>query len=174
MSTPRTFADPPEPVSVCFVCLGNICRSPTAEVVFREKVRAAGLEHAVRISSAGTGGWHVGGPADRRAVAALAGRGYDGSRHRARQIGPSWFADQDLVVAMDQDNARDLRALAPDAHAAAKVVLLRSFDPVAVAAGDLEVPDPYYGGPSGFTDVIDMVERACEGLIAHVRGRLAG
>jgi protein-tyrosine phosphatase len=163
---------------VCFVCMGNICRSPMAEAVFRRLVNDAGLDGRVEVASAGTGDWHVGHGADRRAVAALHGRGYDGSAHRARQFGPDWFARYDLVVALDRDNERALRRLATGtagsstgaagaAGAAGKVRLLRSYGGAAV--GDLDVPDPYYGGPEGFEHVLDLVEEACQALLDEVR-----
>src|SRR3954468_2198324 len=151
-------------VRLLFVCLGNICRSPTAEGVMRRLVDRAGLEGAVEIESAGTGDWHVGSPPDARATAAARTRGIvlDGA---ARQVLPEDFERFDLLVAMDERNLRDLRALAPDGAAREKVVALRRFDPLAVRAGDLDVPDPYYGGDDGFEHVLDVVERACQGLL---------
>jgi len=158
---------------VCFVCLGNICRSPTAEAVMRHLLAREGLDGRVEVDSAGTGSWHVGDPPDRRAGAEARTRGIV-MEGRARRFHPGDFADVDLVVAMDAQNAADLRAMAPDAEAAAKVRLLRDWDPEA-RDGDRSVPDPYYGGPEGFTVVLDMVERACAGLMAHLRaGPLAG
>ncbi len=158
---------PPVAVRVCFVCLGNICRSPMAEVVFRRLVADAGLDDGVEVASAGTGGWHVGNGADRRAVAALAGRGYDGSAHRARQFGRDWFDRFDLVVALDRDNERALRSLASGvAGAAAKIRLLRSYGD----ADGGDVPDPYHGDHDGFEHVLDLVEESCRGLLAEVRG----
>ena len=145
---------------VCFVCMGNICRSPMAEAVFRHVAVEAGVD--VEVASAGTGGWHVGDGADRRALAALRGRGYDGSTHRARQFARDWFDSYDLVIALDRENERSLRALARDVPGAdAKVRLL---------LGDADVPDPYYGGDDGFEHVLDLVEEACERLLAEVRG----
>ena len=154
-----------------FVCLGNICRSPTAEGVMRHLVREAGLEDAVEVDSAGTGDWHVGSAPDRRATAAARERGIvlEGA---ARQVTLVDFDAFDLIVAMDASNRRDLERLAPDDTARAKVVALRDFDPLAVEAGDLDVPDPYYGGDDGFGHVYDVVERACRGLLDHVRKRL--
>jgi protein-tyrosine phosphatase len=156
-----------------FVCMGNICRSPTAEAVMRAVVAREGLDGEVRIDSAGTGSWHVGNPPDRRSTAAAEARGIvlEGA---ARQVTAEDFEDYDLLLAADAENVADLRRLAPDARAAEKIVLLRQFDPEAVAAGDLDVPDPYYGGPSGFEDVLDLVETACEGLLSSLRaeGRL--
>jgi protein-tyrosine phosphatase len=155
---------------ICFVCSGNICRSPTAEIVTRRLVAEAGLGDLVAVDSAGTGDWHVGDDADPRALRALAARGYDTSGHCARQFQPADFAERDLVVALDRGHYRALRALAPTAADAAKVRLLRSFDPA--VAGDLEVPDPYYGGADGFTHVLDLVEAACRGLLAEIRPEL--
>jgi protein-tyrosine phosphatase len=137
----------------------------------RHLLARQGLDGRVEVDSAGTGSWHVGNPPDRRATAEARGRGIvmEGS---ARQFGRGDFARFDLVVAMDEENAADLRALAPDA--AAKVRLLREWDPEA-DDHDRSVPDPYYGGPEGFAIVLDMVERACEGLIAELSaGPLAG
>jgi protein-tyrosine phosphatase len=155
-------------VSICFVCLGNICRSPMAEIVMRDLVREAGLADRVRVSSAGTSDWHVGDAADSRAAEVLAGNGYDASAHRARQFRATWFADHDLVVAMDRSNERDLRRMAPPG-AERRVRLLTSFDPEATSP---DVPDPYYGGADGFTDVLATVERGCRGLLDHVRADL--
>jgi protein-tyrosine phosphatase len=153
---------------ILFVCMGNICRSPTAEGVMRGLLRAEGLERVVAIDSAGTGGWHAGDPPDSRAVAAARSRDIvvDGA---ARQVTDEDFERYDLLLAMDRENERDLLARAPDAQARAKVRLLREFDPVSAAAGDLDVPDPYYGGPHGFDRVLDLVEAACRGLLDEVR-----
>jgi protein-tyrosine phosphatase len=158
---------------VLFVCLGNICRSPTAEGVMRELVEREGLSGSIEVDSAGTGSWHVGSPPDSRAAAAARARGIElvGS---ARQVQRSDFAEFDLLLAMDEENVRNLLAIAPDAEARAKVKLLREFDPAAVAASNLSVPDPYYGGEHGFDDVLDLVQAACEGLLAEVRVQPAG
>ncbi|MFF9013191.1 low molecular weight protein-tyrosine-phosphatase [Streptomyces sp. NPDC014870] len=150
---------------VCFVCTGNICRSPMAESVFRARVEEAGLADTVEVDSAGTGGWHEGHAADPRTVAVLEDRGY-ASEHTARQFRASWFPVLDLVIALDEGHVRELRRLAPTPEDAAKVRLLRSYDP---AADDLDVPDPYYGGAEGFEECLDMVEAASEGLLAAVR-----
>ena len=155
------------PTSICFVCLGNICRSPTAAAVMSHLVASAGLEDRIAIESAGTGGWHVGEPADGRAVAEARHRGMD-MPHRARRFTANDFARFDLVIAMDADNARDLRALAPDPDDAQKVRLLLEFDPASVPGSS--VPDPYYGGPEGFALVFDLVERACRGLLDDLAG----
>ncbi|MGW8950538.1 low molecular weight protein-tyrosine-phosphatase [Streptomyces sp. NPDC055709] len=152
--------------SVCFVCTGNICRSPMAESVFRARVEEAGLGGLVEVDSAGTGGWHEGDGADHRTVTALRANGY-GPGHVARQFRASWFAGLDLVIALDQGHLRELRRLAPTDADAAKVRLLRSYDPAAGA--ELDVPDPYYGGMDGFEECLEMVEAASEGLLAAVR-----
>ncbi|MEU8267641.1 low molecular weight protein-tyrosine-phosphatase [Sphaerisporangium sp. NPDC049002] len=148
---------------VCLVCMGNICRSPMAEVVLRRVLEDHGLADRVVVDSAGTGGWHAGLPMDERALATLSRHGYDGSLHRARQFQRAWFGDRDLVLAMDRDNLRELRRLTPRG---AEVRLFRSFDPDAPEGA--EVPDPYYGGIDGFLDVLRMVEAASEGLAKHL------
>jgi protein-tyrosine phosphatase len=151
--------------------MGNICRSPTAEVVMRRRLHDAGLDDRVAVDSAGTGGWHVGNGADRRALETLRKHGYDGSQHVARQFDPEWFADRDLIVALDGKNVQSLRWLAPpeERH---KIVRLRSFDP-ASRGGDLDVPDPYYDEADGFERVLAMIEAACDGLIEHLRAELS-
>jgi protein-tyrosine phosphatase len=154
-------------VRVCFVCLGNICRSPTAEAVMRHRVREAGLEGVIEVESAGTGSWHVGDPPDARAAAEARARGIP-MTGAARRFGRGDFDRFDLVLAMDRENAAHLRRIAPDGRAAAKVRLLREFDPRS-AGGNLSVPDPYYGGPEGFSTVFDLVDAACLGLIDHLR-----
>ncbi|MFJ6658600.1 low molecular weight protein-tyrosine-phosphatase [Streptomyces sp. NPDC091377] len=156
---------------VCFVCTGNICRSPMAESVFSARVAEAGLDDQVVVDSAGTGGWHVGNPADPRTVAVLEENGYGGD-HAARQFEASWFADLDLVVALDRGHLKALRRLAPTARDAEKVRLLRSYDPA--AGDDLDVPDPYYGGMEGFVECLEMVEAASEGLLVAVREQVEG
>ncbi|MEU9732547.1 low molecular weight protein-tyrosine-phosphatase [Streptomyces sp. NPDC048002] len=154
------------PYRVCFVCTGNICRSPMAESVFRARVAEDGLDGLVEIDSAGTGGWHEGDPADPRTVSVLEEHGYD-TGHSARQFEASWFARLDLVIALDEGHLRALRRLAPTEQDAAKVRLLRSFDPA--ARDDLDVPDPYYGGLEGFEECLAMVEAASDGLLDAVR-----
>ena len=168
------------PYRICVVCSGNICRSPIGEIVLREKLRDAGLGDRVVVDSAGTGGWHVGDGADRRALAALRAAGYDGSAHRAREYDVAWLADHDLVLAADQGHLRTLRrwaaqegyAVGPDGDV--DIRLLREFDPAAVAAGTLEVDAPYYGGPRDFQRVLDEVEAAADHLAAWLREKLAG
>ncbi|MFJ3667984.1 low molecular weight protein-tyrosine-phosphatase [Streptomyces sp. NPDC090106] len=156
---------------VCFVCTGNICRSPMAESVFRARVAEAGLDGLVETDSAGTGSWHEGDGADPRTVSVLEEHGYDGA-HTARQFQASWFADRDLIVALDAGHLKALRRLAPTGQDAAKVRLLRSYDPA--AGDDLDVPDPYYGGRDGFEECLEMVEAASEGLLAAVRADVEG
>ncbi|GAA2540987.1 MULTISPECIES: low molecular weight protein-tyrosine-phosphatase [Streptomyces] len=156
---------------VCFVCTGNICRSPMAESVFRARVAEAGLDGLVEVDSAGTGGWHEGDGADPRTVTVLQENGY-GTVHTARQFDPSWFARLDLVIALDSGHLRALRRLAPTERDADKVRLLRSYDPA--AGDDLDVPDPYYGGADGFDECLEMVEAASAGLLAAVREQVEG
>ena len=138
----------------------------------RHLLREHGLEDAVEIDSAGTGDWHVGQPPDARAMGAARERGIevDGS---ARQVTAADFEAFDLILAMDRSNRDELRALAPTEQARERVRLLREYDPQAVATGDLEVPDPYYGGQDHFEEVLDVVTRACEGLIDEVRAEAA-
>jgi len=166
-----------EPVRICFVCLGNICRSPTAEGVMTRLVADAGLADRIALDSAGTGAWHVGEPADRRSAEEARRRGVE-LTSRARQFHPGDFYEFDLIVAMDRRNLADLRDLAPEAHLRDKVTLLRSFDPDSGALGlepddhqllDLDVPDPYFGAGDGFARVFDIVDASCLGLLDHVR-----
>ncbi|MCX5438381.1 low molecular weight phosphotyrosine protein phosphatase [Streptomyces sp. NBC_00569] len=159
------------PFRVCFVCTGNICRSPMAESVFRSRLHEAGLDGLVEVNSAGTGGWHEGDGADHRTVSVLAAGGYE-SGHTARQFSASWFSRLDLVIALDAGHLRTLRHLAPSPEDAEKVRLLRSYDPSAGA--DLDVPDPYYGGIDGFEECLKMVEAASDGLLDAVRAALEG
>ena len=148
-------------ISVLFVCMGNICRSPTAEGVFRHQVEAAGLADRFTIDSAGTHGYHVGEPPDTRTVAAARRRGYDLSQQRARKVDASDFATFDHVLAMDRDNLLLLAAACPPAHAH-KLGLFMAF--ASNSASDV-VPDPYYGGAAGFDTVIDYAEDASAGLL---------
>ncbi|WP_329300615.1 low molecular weight phosphotyrosine protein phosphatase [Streptomyces sp. NBC_00659] len=156
---------------VCFVCTGNICRSPMAESVFRAHVERAGLDELVEVDSAGTGGWHEGDGADERTVAVLVAGGYE-SDHAARQFQSSWFSRLDLVIALDTGHLKALRRLASSAEDAGKVRLLRSYDPT--AGDDLDVPDPYYGHMDGFEECLEMVEAASPGLLAAVREQVEG
>lgn len=145
---------------VCFVCTGNICRSPMAALVFGERLRQAGLADRVRVSSAGIDGWHAGEPADSRAARTLSRAGYP-IDHVAAQVDADHLA-ADLLLAMDSGHLRDLRRLT-----GGDVRMFRSFDPD--ARGDLDVPDPYYGSRNGFTEVLAMVEAAMPGLLDWVR-----
>ncbi|MFP1682978.1 low molecular weight protein-tyrosine-phosphatase [Alloalcanivorax sp. C16-1] len=160
MSTPS--------VSVLFVCLGNICRSPTAEAVFRRRVTDAGLEARIHIDSAGTGDWHIGKAPDRRASAAAAQRGYQLDRLRARQVSAEDFRRFDLILAMDDNNLADLQALRP----ADDDALLARFLDVLGEDGPHEVPDPYYGGDDGFDQVLNLVEKASDLWLERLRERL--
>lgn len=151
--------------SILLVCMGNICRSPTAEGVLRDKLAAAGLLGRVRLDSAGTHDYHVGKPPDRRAQEAAGRRGYDLSHLRARQVRARDFSDFDLILAMDEDNYRNLLMLCPESQRH-KVRLFMSFSRQYT---DQEVPDPYYGGSQGFDLVLDMVEDAASGIIDSLR-----
>ncbi|HEX2127775.1 MAG TPA: low molecular weight protein-tyrosine-phosphatase [Solirubrobacterales bacterium] len=153
---------------ILFVCLGNICRSPTAEGVMKQLVADAGLQSEIEVESAGTGGWHVGHPPDERATGAAAARGIE-LLGEARRVIRRDFDDFDLLIAMDRSNRDALLALAPDAEARRKVFLLREFGEGAAR----DVPDPYYGGEEGFEHVLDIVERSCEALLEEVRERIA-
>jgi protein-tyrosine phosphatase len=152
-----------------FVCLGNICRSPTAEGAMRALLEQAGLADSVIVDSAGTGAWHTGSPPDGRAVAAARRRGLE-LGGVARTVTPHDFERFDLLLAMDRSNLADLQALASDEDERAKVRLLREFDSESVRAGTLDVPDPYYGAAGGFAEVLDIVEAACAGLLEDIRG----
>ena len=154
-------------MEVLFVCLGNICRSPTAEGVLRHKLRAAGLAGQVEVASAGTGDWHVGKAPDKRSQAAAKLRGYDLSAQRAQQVSRADFARYDLILAMDQSNLRNLKAMQPAQGKAELDLFLRRYD----GAVD-EVPDPYYDGEQGFEQVLDLIEAACDLLVIELKGRL--
>ena len=149
--------------SVLFVCLGNICRSPTAEGLLRHHARAAGLDDRCRIDSAGTGGWHIGDPPDRRAIAAAARHGVDLSGLRGRKVSPADFTAFDLILGMDRQNVADLKALAP-AGATAKTSLF-----LAEALGrNADVPDPYYGDRADFNAVFELCDRAARALLTRL------
>ncbi|MEI6373758.1 MAG: low molecular weight protein-tyrosine-phosphatase [Actinomycetes bacterium] len=156
---------------VVAVCAGNICRSPIAEAVLRRAFDEAGLD--VTVSSAGTGGWHAGDPADPRAMRVLNAHGYE-LDHRARQFDPRWFDDVDLVLALDAENLADLRRLA-QRHGLehAHVRALRSFDPALAGlpemSAELDVPDPYYGDDDGFESVLNTIEAATPGVVDYAR-----
>lgn len=149
---------------ICFVCSGNICRSPMAAIVVREHLRRAGLADRVRVTSAGTGPWHVGEPADPRARDTLRANGYS-AKHVAAQVDGDHLA-ADLLLAADQGHLRTLRRMVDDPD---RVRLLRSFDPS--APDGAEIPDPYYGGDDGFPEVLAMIERTVPGLLDWVKAR---
>jgi protein-tyrosine phosphatase len=153
-------------IRVCFVCLGNICRSPTAEGVFRFLVSEAGLAAEFEIDSAGTAGYHSGEPPDRRARAAgkRAGIPIGG---QARQFLAKDFARFDRVIAMDANNAADLKRIAPSPEQAEKIRLMRGFDPA--AAPNAPIPDPYYGEDRDFDEVLELCRTACEHLLQEIR-----
>jgi low molecular weight protein-tyrosine phosphatase len=156
---------------ILFVCLGNICRSPTAEATMRALVAKAGLEHEIEVDSAGTGAWHVGDPPDERAAEAAAARGI-ALTGAARQVTPQDFFDFDFLVAMDRSNLGVLWELAPGEAARSKARLLREFEPGrdgAARGRALDVPDPYYGGARGFEEVLDIVDAGCRGLLEQIR-----
>lgn len=162
---PRT----PGRYRIALVCLGNICRSPMADVILTDRVAAAGLDDRVTVASSGTGDWHIGHPMDRRAAALLTSEGYPAdaaSAHRARQVRPSWLTEYDLLLAMDRQNLSDLRDLAHGDVDPDRVRLFGDFDPATPGA---EVPDPYYDGEDGFHIVLRMVERTADALVSALR-----
>ena len=167
---PMTRAEPlglaVQPFRVSFVCTGNICRSPMAEVVLRSLAEQAGLERALAVDSAGTGDWHVGERADARTVAALERAGYDGSAHRAKQFEPASFDELDLVVAFDRGQARILRNWAAQPVHVEKVRLLLEFEPE--RSGVVDVPDPYYSDDAMFDQVLEMIERSTTALFRQL------
>jgi len=152
---------------VALVCLGNICRSPMAHVVLEDRLARAGLDDRVEVVSSGTGGWHEGEPMDRRAAAVLRDAGYDPSRHRARTFSTDWYAEYDLLLAMDHSNRSDMLDQSPTVDQQAQVRMFREFDPEAVD-GDDEVPDPWYGGSDGFRQVLAMIERTTDELVTRL------
>ncbi len=166
-------ADAGRPFHITVVCTGNICRSPMGEVILRDLFRDAGLGDDVTVDSAGTTRWEVGNPMDPRAVAELRRRGYEVRGHLARQFEPAWIPETDLVLAADAGHASVLRRWARTPQDAAKVHLLREFDPAAVAAGTLDVDDPWYGDEDDFVRCFTEVEAACRGVADWVAGRLA-
>ncbi len=159
---------PASDYAVLFCCMGNICRSPTAEAMLRAQAGRAGLQQSLRVDSAGTHGYHDGEPPDARARSHALRRGLDLNALRARRVRVEDFEQFDLVVAMDQDNLEALRALCPQPlqH---KLRLAMSFAP---GAGSSIVPDPYYGGPEAFERVLDLLDLACAGLLGHVQAQL--
>lgn len=152
-------------IKVLFVCLGNICRSPTADAVLREKLAQQGLTEHIEVDSCGTGDWHIGKAPDQRAQAAARRRGYDLSGLRARTVQVSDFDVFDFILAMDDNNLADLLKMAP-LHHHYKVQLFLDY----ATTSDLKaVPDPYYDGADGFEQVLDLVEQACDGLLDHIK-----
>lgn len=150
---------------ILFVCLGNICRSPMAEGVFRDLVSREGLENEIEIDSAGTGSWHIGKTPDPRGMRASAARGIDISGQRARQVKNGDFSYYDLILVMDHDNLQTLISLsAPEYHH--KIHLFLDFAP---ASYETEVPDPYFGGTDGFEHVLNLIEAASRGLLLHIQ-----
>jgi len=170
MSVPAAALPPPRqpgpPYTVCLVCLGNICRSPTAEVVLRSELDAAGLADLVTVDSAGTGDWHIGQPMDRRARAELEQRGLDGSAHRARQIDASWLPERDLFLAMDRRNLADVRELAAAAGVGADRVQL--FGAAGGLGPDQDIPDPYGGDAGDFSATRELIQTAARQLVAQL------
>jgi protein-tyrosine phosphatase len=150
---------------ILFICMGNICRSPTAEGVFRHVLMTDAPDLQIEIDSAGTHDYHVGAPPDSRAIAAARRRGIDLSSLRARMVAAEDFALYDLILAMDEDNLRELRRRAPAVHHE-RIRLMMEFAPDAPSRF---VPDPYYGGAQGFEDVLDLLEEAARGLLAELR-----
>lgn len=150
--------------SVLFVCLGNICRSPTAEAVFKHKAKAAGLQ--VNIESAGTHGYHIGAPPDKRSQSAGENRGYSFKGLKCRRVDENDFAEFDYILAMDNSNYDNLLKVCDDEYKH-KVKMFLDFAPVK----DKEVPDPYYGGKQGFELVLDLIEQASDGLVAELQRR---
>jgi len=188
MSVPPEAALPPPlnhdgPYRICLVCLGNICRSPMAEVALTSELAAAGLADAVRVDSAGTGDWHIGHQMDAHARAELGRRGYDGSAHRARQVEPSWLANRDLILALDRHNLADLRRMAARAGIGGDRIMLfgeagglpGQGQAEGQAEGDgLDVPDPYGGESSDFGTVLDLIEAAARHIAAQLTELLTG
>jgi protein-tyrosine phosphatase len=155
------------PYRIAFVCLGNICRSPMADVIMSQLLDEAGLATKVEVSSSGTGTWHLGEPMDPRAAAQLTAEGYDASLHRAQKFEDSWL-EKDLVLAMDAQNLADITG---GQGAGDRVRMFRSFDPLVEPTGDpsdLDLPDPFYGGDEGFEEVIHIVERTCRRLLTEL------
>lgn len=166
MTAPPTARDDAGVVRVLFVCLGNICRSPTAEAVMRHLVDEAELADRIEIDSAGTGDWHLGEPPDQRSQEVGRRRGMPLGGH-ARQVDRADFEGFDYLVAMDAANRDSLLRLAPDDAGRSRVHLLRDFDPASPPGSD--VPDPYYGGPQGFDQVFDICVAGCGGLLDRLR-----
>jgi low molecular weight protein-tyrosine phosphatase len=180
MSVPPAAALPPPshhagPYRVCLVCLGNICRSPMAEVALRAELAAAGLAEAVTVDSAGTGDWHIGDRMEAHARAELGRRGYDGSAHRARQVEPSWLVGRDLILAMDHRNLADLRRMAARAGTGGeRIRLFGAAGGLRDQGGGLDIPDPSGGDAGDFSAVLDLIEAAARHITAQLTELLAG
>ncbi len=163
-------------LSVCFVCTGNICRSPLADVVLGHMARETALTDGtvladhLRISSAGTGPWHEGEPMDPRALAVLVEHGYKDHGHIARQFAVSWFDQEDLIVCLARRHQQTLRSLAADRPMDGRLVLLGSYDPG--AGGAVDIPDPYYGEAPDFEDCLSLIEAGCRGLVIELVSRI--
>ncbi len=161
--------DPGSPYGVALVCLGNICRSPMAATILRDRAREEGLGDDVRVDSSGTGDWHVGDAMDARAAATLTAHGYDPTGHRARTFDASWFARYDVVLVMDGRNCDDVLALAASDDARDRVQMFRTFDPEVTDHTDVpDVPDPWYGGSDGFENVLVIIERTVDRLVEEL------
>ena len=158
-------------VSVLFVCLGNICRSPLGEGVLAHRLEEEDLSDRVRVDSAGTGAWHEGEPPDSRSTDVARRHGID-LGGRARRVRVEDFHEFDYIFAMDRSNLRDLRHLEQEAGGGAVLALFRDFDPS--ADEDLDVPDPYYGGPDGFDLMFEMIDRSCAAFVEHLHSELSG
>lgn len=151
---------------VVFICTGNICRSPSADVVLEHLLDEAGLGDRVRVGSGGMREWHIGKSMDPRSASTLTTRGYDATRHRARQVTAPWFEEEDVLLAMDEGHLAELGQL----RRTDRVRLFGDFDPLTPG---VEVPDPYYGGSEGFEEVLDMIERTCRALVPHIERAVA-
>lgn len=155
-----------DPLRVLFVCLGNICRSPAAEIVFNAALRRAGLAERVYVDSCGTGGWHIGQRPDRRMLAALTRHGYDLGKHTARQFSRLDFSQFDLIIPQDESNKEDILALARTEEERRRVIPMSRWFPADTSF--TEVPDPYWDGDRGFDTVVELLEWACERLAADI------
>jgi low molecular weight protein-tyrosine phosphatase len=163
---PRT---PGDVYTVALVCLGNICRSAMAQVVLERKLDEAGISQRVAVNSSGTGDWHIGEQMDRRAASTLTAAGYDATRHRSRLFEADWYDNHDLILVMDEMNRADVLKLAQRPEDHGRVMMFRAFDPE--AGDDLVLADPWYGGQSGFEDVLATVERTTDALVELLAAR---
>lgn len=158
-------------LQISFVCTGNICRSPMAAVVMQGLIDEAGLHKQIVVDSSGTGGWHIGHPADPRTLSTLEAHGLDGQSHRARQFAADWAEAYDLILALDHSHESELKRTVESVHRS-KIQLLRSFDPHACSIDDLDVPDPYYDGLEAFENCYHQVKSACKYLLEHLQAQL--